>query len=131
MISPQMLIRTGNFFCQECMADFDTPAGGIACPICGGERISEDPDETVLDATHDRGWTMNHEDQHVFAVWSPNMATAVEAINMTKTGHLLRQIVTENREPDGGYWLIYKDDSWARQQWKNAFRDALILPRRS
>ncbi len=65
-----------------------------------------------------------HEDAHVFAVGSPNMATAVMAINRTKTAHLLLHIVPHG---DDGFWLIYKADSWARQQWRENFPDAVVL----
>lgn len=42
LVDPSHLIRSGNFFCQECCHDFDAPAEGQYCPRCGAERISED-----------------------------------------------------------------------------------------
>lgn len=45
MIATDMLIRSGNFFCQDCCADFDAPFDAFECPVCGGERISECPDD--------------------------------------------------------------------------------------
>lgn len=66
-----------------------------------------------------------HEDRHVFTVWSPNMRTAAMAINKTGTAHHLRMIVPDVK--DDGYWLIYKDDSWVREQWQKHFPNALTL----
>jgi len=71
---------------------------------------------------------MAHEDRHVFAVWSPNMATAVMAINETETFDILHHIVPDGGER-GGYWLLYKDDSMVKDRWKRRFPDALTLPR--
>lgn len=45
MIAKEDLIRSGNFFCQDCGCDFDAPDGGVYCPQCGGERISECPED--------------------------------------------------------------------------------------
>lgn len=70
-----------------------------------------------------------HEDRHVFAVWSPNMATAVEAINWIGCAHLLLQIVPGDQSHPPGYWLVFKDDSWVKRHWIERFPDALTLPR--
>lgn len=67
--------------------------------------------------------SINHEDCHVLAIFSPNMATAVMAINETHSAHLLRQIVHENR----GFWLLFKDDSWLKQQWAQRFPSAEVI----
>ncbi len=66
-----------------------------------------------------------HEDRHTFAVWSPNMATAIMAINRTETLYLIEHIVPDR----DGFWLIYKADSWARRRWEAHFPGAEILPK--
>lgn len=67
---------------------------------------------------------VNYEDTRMFSVWSPNMATAVMAINKTKTAHLLLWIAPDQPE---GYWLVFKDDSWVKKQWKDHFPNAVTL----
>lgn len=69
-----------------------------------------------------------HEDRYLFAVWSPNIATAVECINMIGCAHLLRQIIPGDQPRPPGYWLIFKDDSWVKRQWRERFPDATTLP---
>lgn len=66
-----------------------------------------------------------YEQRHSFAVWSPNMATAMMAINKTGSLHLVEHIVPDR----GGVWLVYQADSQARRLWQEHFPDAEILPR--
>lgn len=66
-----------------------------------------------------------YEDRHVFAIFSPNMATAIMAINETETAHLLLHIVPHDSQD--GYWLVYKNDSWAQQQWREKFPSVTVL----
>lgn len=65
------------------------------------------------------------EDRNVFAIQSPNMATAVMAINKTETAHLLLHIIPM----DGMLWLVFKFDSFAKDRWREHFPDAVVLPR--
>ena len=53
-----------------------------------------------------------HEDRRVMAVPVGSMHTAIDTINVTQSAHLLRQIVPT----DDGFWMIFKDDSWLRDQ---------------
>jgi len=64
-----------------------------------------------------------HEDRHIIAIRSPNMATAVYSINKIGCAHLLKHVVTND---GGGYYLIFKDDSWLKQQWREHFPQAEI-----
>lgn len=64
-----------------------------------------------------------HEDRRLFAAWSPNMATAMWAINKVGAAHLLRWFVPDR----GGYWLVFKDDSWIKARWAEEFPDAETL----
>jgi hypothetical protein len=68
---------------------------------------------------------MAYEDRRVFAVESPNMATAVMAINKTETAALLRWIVPQ---PNGTLFLVFKDDSFVKERWRLHFPDAVVLP---
>jgi hypothetical protein len=69
---------------------------------------------------------MAHEDRHVFAAWAPNMASAVMALNETGAAHLMQHLVPAEQ---GGYWMVFSDDSWVKQKWAERFPDALTLPR--
>jgi len=51
------------------------------------------------------------------------MATAVYSINKIGCAHLLKHVVTND---GGGYYLIFKDDSWLKQQWREHFPQAEI-----
>lgn len=68
-----------------------------------------------------------HENRTVFAVWSPNMATAIDAINLIGCAHLLRQMVPSMGVHEG-YWLLFKNDSWLKAEWAKIFPDARTLP---
>jgi Zn finger protein HypA/HybF involved in hydrogenase expression len=48
LVDPDFLIKSGNFFCQDCMHDFDAPELGLLCPVCGGERISDAEDPSAV-----------------------------------------------------------------------------------
>jgi hypothetical protein len=66
----------------------------------------------------------------LFAVYSPNMATAMMVINTTGSADLLWQIVLDTPRPGGGgYWLVFKDEQGLRDKWKIDFPDAEVLPR--
>lgn len=49
MVERSYLTPFRNYFCQECGADFDHFKMAIRCPICGGERVSECPNEDEED----------------------------------------------------------------------------------
>ena len=68
---------------------------------------------------------MAYEDTYGFAVWSPNMATAIMAINQVGCFHLLMHMVPADNK---GYWLLFKMDSWLQARWKENFPDAVTLP---
>jgi hypothetical protein len=71
-----------------------------------------------------------HEDRAIFGVWSPNVATAIEAINMIGCAHLLLHVVPgDQATKPPGCWLLFKDDSWLRQQWRERFPGAEVFPR--
>ncbi len=68
--------------------------------------------------------TVPHEDANIFAVEVRDMGEAVTAINKTETAYLLLHIVPAY----GDYlWLVFKDDSWARERWREHLPNARVL----
>lgn len=45
-MNADLLINSGRFFCQDCCAEFASPADGHDCPKCGSVKVSESPDES-------------------------------------------------------------------------------------
>lgn len=48
------------------------------------------------------------------------------AINETGAAHLMKHLVPAEQ---GGFWMVFSDDSWVKQKWAERFPDALTLPK--
>ena len=68
-----------------------------------------------------------YEDKNLFVVWSPNIATAVMAINDLECAHLLRFIVPTGDQA-GSFWLMFKKDSWLTAAWLKRWPHCHCLP---
>lgn len=60
----------------------------------------------------------------IIAVKSPNMATAVWAVNHLESAYLLQQIVPAERD---GFWLVFEDDEILRARLKERLPNAEIV----